>query len=943
MRAERRGQGGKSRPILEILEDRLALSTLITVDAAAARHVIDPNIYGTAFADSASLADLNAPLNRSGGNMTSTYNWQQNASNHANDWYFESISDDGTGPGAAIDQFIRDAHSAGSQPSITIPTLGWVAKLGPGGDKLASFSVAKYGPQQSTDPWMPDAGNGVRPNGQLITGNNPNDANVPSDVNFQKAWLQHLIAQWGDSAHGGVRFYTLDNEPSLWSETHRDVHPVGPTMDEIRDKFIAYASMIKSLDPGAQILGPEEWGWPGYFYSGYDQQVANQNGWSSFPDRAAHGGVDYLPWLLDQIHQHDTATGQRLLDDFTVHYYPQGGEFSDDTSRAMQLLRNQSTRSLWDPNYVDTSWIDDKVDLIPRLRSWVNTYYPGTKIGITEYNWGAEGHMNGATTQADILGIFGREGLDLANRWTTPAAGTPTYLAMKMYRNYDGQDSTFGNTSIATTTANPDLLSAFGAVRSTDGAMTVMVVNKDLYNPASPSATTTITLNLANFSASGLAQEWQLAALNPADQTRASIRRLGDVTFTGSSFTITVPKQSVTLFVLTPGQVKAPAAPASATATPGDGQVIVSWVSSATAGSYNLYRSTTSGGEGSTPYSTGLTTTTYTDSAVSNGTTYYYKVSAVNAGGESGLSTEVSARPVAASTGIAIDAGGGVQGTFRADTGFTGGVTGSTLSVINTSGVSNPAPQAVYQSWRYGNFNYTFSSLTPGASYLLRLHFADGLATAAGQRRFNVLVGNVPVLTNFDIFATAGGRLRAVERDVLATASSSGTLVLQFRAVYNWALVNGIEVLPRSVLAVAAGGNGAGLYRADAFFSGGKTYTSTATINTSAVSDPAPASVYQSERYGDFTYTLPGLTPGQRYSVRLDFAEVYWTRAGQRIFDVKINGAAVLTHFDIVAAAGSRYRAVRREFTATADSQGRIVIDFVSVIDLAKVSGIAVY
>src|SRR5262249_4920896 len=159
-----------------------------------------------------------------------------------------------------------------------------------------------------------------------------------------------------------------------------------------------------------------------------------------------------------------------------------------------QLRRNQSTRSLWDAGYVDQSWIDDTVDLVPRLRSWVNTYYPGTKIGITEYNWGAEGHMNGATTQADLLGIFGRQGLDLADRWTTPAAGTPTYLAMKMYRNYDGHDATFGDTSVATSVPNPDHVSAYSAVRSSDGALTIMVINKDLYDPAHPSATASITL-----------------------------------------------------------------------------------------------------------------------------------------------------------------------------------------------------------------------------------------------------------------------------------------------------------------------------------------------------------------------------------------------------------------------------------------------------------------
>src|SRR5262249_18729735 len=157
----------------------------------------------------------------------------------------------------------------------------------------------------------------------------------------------------------------------------RDVHPVGPTMDEIRDKIIAYGSMIKSLDPTAKIIGPEEWGWSGYFFSGYDQQYGSQHGWGYLPDRAAHNNMDYLPYLLDQIHQYDVSHGTHLLDVFSVHYYPQGGEFSDNVSTSMQLLRNRSTRSLWDPNYVDQSWINSKVDLIPRLQGWVSQYDPG--------------------------------------------------------------------------------------------------------------------------------------------------------------------------------------------------------------------------------------------------------------------------------------------------------------------------------------------------------------------------------------------------------------------------------------------------------------------------------------------------------------------------------------------------------------------------------------
>jgi hypothetical protein len=519
----------------------------INVDANANRRPINPNIYGVAHATTAQLNDLNAPLNRNGGNNTTRYNWQQNADNRGNDWYFQSIGDSSATAGERGDTFIANARAANAAAMLTVPTIEWMAKVGANRSKLASFSIAKYGAQTGNDwQWFPDAGNGIRTNGQPVTGNDPNDANVPSTSLVQQGWVQHLVGRWGTNANGGLRYYILDNEPSIWHSTHRDVRPTGATMDEIRNKTIEFAQRIKTVDPSALVVGPEEWGWSGYFYSGYDQQWGSTHGWSSLPDRGAHGGADYLPWFLDELRRNHQTTGQRLLDVFTVHYYPQGGEFSDDVSNAMQLRRNRSTRSLWDPAYVDDTWIADEVRLLPRLRSWVNTYYPGTAIGITEYNWGAENHINGATTQADIYGIFGREGLDMGARWATPSAATPTYKAMKMYRNYDGNKSSFGETSIAASTANPDTVAAFAAQRSADGAVTVMVINKQL------SASASTTVNLANVTHRGVAQAWQLTSAN-------AIARLTDLSFSGSSFVATLPPQSITLFVIPPQT--APATP----------------------------------------------------------------------------------------------------------------------------------------------------------------------------------------------------------------------------------------------------------------------------------------------------------------------------------------------------------------------------------------------
>ena len=505
----------------------VAAAVTIQVDVLANRHAISPLIYGTAYATPAQLADLNAPLNRQGGNPTSRYNWQLNCDNRANDWYFESIAYPSSVAGELGDTFIQDSKTGGAQPMLTVPLTDWVAKVGPNREKLASFSINKYGAQTGNDSqWFPDAGNGVLTNGQNVVGNDKTDANVPNSVDFERGWVQHLIGRWGNAGGNGLRYYLLDNESSIWFSTHRDVMPAGVTMDDMWSRMRDYSAMIKTEDPAAQVLGPEEWGWGGFIYSGYDQQYAPTHGWT-YPDRAAHANMDYAPWLLQQFKNYETQNGRRLLDVFTLHFYPQGNEFTDDVSTAMQLRRNRSTRALWDPNYVDETWINTQVKLIPRMKSWVAQYYPNTKTGITEYNWGAEGHINGATTQADIYGIFGREGLDMATRWTTPTTGTPVYNAMKMFRNYDGSGHGFGDTSVSAVAPSPDDLSSFAAVRSSDGALTVMLVNK-------VTSAQTTTVNIANFTGAAAAQVWQLTSAN-------QITHLADTAVTANAVNITLP------------------------------------------------------------------------------------------------------------------------------------------------------------------------------------------------------------------------------------------------------------------------------------------------------------------------------------------------------------------------------------------------------------------
>ena len=543
-------------------------TAVLSIDAAADRQAIHPGIYGVAFATADELRALNAPLNRHGGNWTTRYNWKLNATNcYDADGYFESMAEftsliyrpafsaakrrvapGGDKPGMLVDELIENSRAGGASAMVTIPINGWVAKLGPGGGPLWSYSIAKYGAQTKHDPAFPDAGNGIRASdGTRITDNDPNDANQMVTPEFQRGWLQHLVRCWKKAADGGVRYYLMDNEPSLWWVNHFDALKTGMPAAELRDAIADYATMIRQVDPGALIGGPEEWGWPALALSGLDQQWGEAqkkltgsypDRTAAFPDRAARGGMDYMPWLLKELQARERATGVRLLDVFTFHFYPQGGEFSDDVSPAMQLTRNRSTRSLWDQNYRDPSWINDFVQLIPRMHELVAAYYPGRAIGITEYSWGAENHVNGATAQADILGIFGREGLDVATHWVSPVPGSPVFKTFQMYRNYDGQRSTFGDTHVGlTNSANVDELAAFAAERSYDGALTVMIVAKNL------SGARPVDLKLDHFAAGAKGQVWQLTAAN-------TISRLGDLAVEGNRLGLIVPPQSITLLVL---------------------------------------------------------------------------------------------------------------------------------------------------------------------------------------------------------------------------------------------------------------------------------------------------------------------------------------------------------------------------------------------------------
>jgi hypothetical protein len=462
----------------------------VTVDPSAERRPVSPLVFGVNFASGLTLARIRYPANRWGGNSTTRYSWTDDTGNRAADWFFFNIPEDNPNPatlpdGSSADAFVDDTRAAGAEPLLTVPTIGWTPK---DRAKRWGYSVAKYGPQQQTEctatggaSWcQPDAGNGRRASdGVWITGNDPADTSRPVGPSFVTDWMQHLATRAATQGHAGVRFYALDNEPALWNETHHDVFPSPLTYDEYWSRTQQYAAAVKQKDPAALVLGPADWGWCAYFFSPADNCNVG-------PDRAAHGNLEFLDWYLMKAKQHYDATGVRLVDYLDVHYYPQspGVSLSDDESAATQALRLRSLKSLYDPAYVDESWIGTTgysggiVRLLPRLRDWIAARFPGTRIAITEYSWGGDAGPSSTLAQAEALAIFAREGVDLATRWVAPADGSRIEDAFSLYLNYDGAGGRVQGQSVRATSSSVDQVGAY-AVVSPSNVLYLLLFNKD--------------------------------------------------------------------------------------------------------------------------------------------------------------------------------------------------------------------------------------------------------------------------------------------------------------------------------------------------------------------------------------------------------------------------------------------------------------------------------
>ena len=494
------------------------------------RQAISPLIYGINSGDFTNSIVKHLTFNRAGGNRITAYNWETNASNAGNDYFNQNDNflSSSSVPGAAFTGQIQTTLNAGGEYLMSIPMAGYVAAdENGGGDVNATpdfihtrfnVSQARKGSAFSATPDLTD------------------------HAVYQDEFVNYLKTMF-PSAFTGSRArisFMLDNEPDLWSSTHRRLRGSSDasegakvTYAEIFQRTEDYASAIKDVAPNALVFGPASYGWQGYV----DFQSA--------PDAA---GRDFLSTYLAEMKSYETAHGRRILDVLDLHWYPEatgGGVRITDASAAAAVVaaRVQAPRSLYDNTYTETSWITQystggPINLIPRIQGKIDASYPGTKLSFSEYNYGGGGDISGGVAEADVLGIFGSHGIFAANEW--PLLSNEPFIlgGFAMFRDFDGAGAAFGDTSVNATTSDGSGTAIYASIDAAHPERVVIV----MINRTNASVTTGTRLWETAAYASG--HVYQLAGSTSTPQDK------GTVAISGNAFNITLPAYSVTTLVL---------------------------------------------------------------------------------------------------------------------------------------------------------------------------------------------------------------------------------------------------------------------------------------------------------------------------------------------------------------------------------------------------------
>lgn len=489
----------------------------VTVDLSASGKAISPYIFGiNQYGHQDDLKSVRVNAVRQGGNRMTGYNWETNASNAGSDWKYSSDNNlsDSDAPADCVQQLSREAARYGiGYKMTTLQLAGYVSA-----DKDGTVKEDETAPSKRWNEVKATKGSAFAEEPDLTDG-----------TVYMDEYVNYIIGKLGDSQSAtGIQGYSLDNEPALWSGTHSRIHPQPVGMKELTEKSAETASAVKKLDPNAEIFGPALYG-----YTAFDHLADDDNS-SEWETIKAEGGYHwYIDYYLDSMKQASEKEGKRLLDVLDIHYY-------SESCRNGTADRLQSVRTLYEKGFSENSWIGqwcmENVPILPTVQKSIDTYYPGTKLAVTEYNFGGDEEPSGAIAQAEALGCYADAGVYFASLW----GGSGYILAgLKLYTNYDGKGGCFGETLVPASTEDVAVSSAYAAKNSDASKVTVMVTNKNL----TVGEHTTILLN-------GAEKNYQKAAVYAVTQDSSEIRLLDLVDVAGGKAEVQLPAYCAAMIVI---------------------------------------------------------------------------------------------------------------------------------------------------------------------------------------------------------------------------------------------------------------------------------------------------------------------------------------------------------------------------------------------------------
>ena len=471
------------------------VDVVTVIRTADDRKPISPLIYGLNSITAVTFPppDVLAGITfiRRGGDRANAYNWETNVSNgsHSNDFgndlYLAQGLPNPNAPAAVDRALITKNRAEGRGTMVPFVLNEWVAGPiagnipydAPGGwDRDFYFErVGLVKPTAFAE--MPDSNDGV----------------VYTDEHF--AFLRSKFDSDIYASGEAQVMVGVDNEPDLYAFNYpmlqggsgeplfadNGVH-IGNrvTGTEFTARFVTFAKRIKSLAPGAVIVGPSH-----YHFDGWTSWHA------SIPEYTSQGKW-YMDDFLATVKAESTASGKRLLDTWDFHWYPQtlsDGVYVWDLDDSVRPLTPteidaivQSPRSYWDHDYDEDSWITNDhlggpAYILERLQKRVASGYPGTKLGVSEYFPGGCAHIASGIGVADSLGVFARMGVHLAAMWPTCSRLEYAFGAIQLLRNADGNKLRFADTVVRVEHPEKVETSVY-AGSDDDRRVTVLVINK---------------------------------------------------------------------------------------------------------------------------------------------------------------------------------------------------------------------------------------------------------------------------------------------------------------------------------------------------------------------------------------------------------------------------------------------------------------------------------